>query len=309
MDKKKVLKYIGITYLFAWTIQIIVSLYALKHETLTGQTVFKTGLIIVMFVPLIAALITNGSLKGMGWKPKFKGNIKWIIFAAFVPTILTILGFVCFFAIFPGLFGLDGGYMIKMMEESGLDPDKVSEALEAAGLNMKTLMLISIIQCIFEAPLVNMFAAIGEEAGWRGFLYPELIKGFGRVKAWLIGGAVWAAFHFPCMLIAGYEYGLNYIGAPVFGMVVFTIICIALGIMCEIIYDKTKCIWYPAMFHGAINGAATLYQFVININEIDKVEKLMVFGPCPNGLIAGIPLIITAIIMAVLVIRKKEKNI
>lgn len=307
MDKKKVIKFIGITYAVSWTIQIIVSILFLKYGGMKGKMIFQGGLSVCMFTPLIATLIVKADMKGMGWKPKFKGNIKWIIYSITIPMIVTLLGFVCFFLIFPDLFSLDGVYMYNTMKELGMNDAEIKKALGMAGLDMKKLLLITILQVTFEAPIINMFFAIGEEAGWRGFLYPELKKNFSRVKTWIIGGVVWAAFHFPCMLLAGYEYGTNYIGAPVLGIVTFSIFCVMLGIIEEIIYDKTKCIWYPALFHGAINAAATVFQLVINGNEVEKIEKLMIFGPAPNGLIAGIPLLIVAIIMAVIVL-KKEKN-
>ncbi|MBO4592467.1 MAG: CPBP family intramembrane metalloprotease [Eubacterium sp.] len=306
MDKKKVLKYIGLTYLFSWTIQVIVSIFVVKNDSKLGLSVFQGGLAICMFAPMIATLIVNGNLKGMGWKPKFKGNIKWIFFSMLIPAVFTILGFVCFFAIYPELFSMDGSYLLKQIEATGLNTDEFQKSLGMINMDMKKLIIISLIQIIVEAPFVNMFLAIGEEAGWRGFLYPELKKGFGRVKTWLIGGLIWAAFHFPCMFIAGYEYGTKYMGAPILGPVVFTIFCIAIGILMEIIYDKTQCIWYPALLHGSINGAATMYQLVINANETDKLEKLMILGPAPNGAIAGIPFLILAIVMGIIALRSRE---
>ncbi|MBO4864269.1 MAG: CPBP family intramembrane metalloprotease [Eubacterium sp.] len=308
MDKKKVIKYIGITFLISWTLQIIGSVYIVKNNNMTGLKVFQGALLIVMFSPMIAALITNRGLKGMGWKPKLKGNIKWILFSMFVPMIITILGFVCFFLVFPDLFALDGSYLMKYLQSMNVDAETIESTLAMFNMDIRKVLILSIIQVCIEGPFINMFAAIGEEAGWRGFLYPELIKGFGRVKTWIIGGIIWGAFHFPCMLIEGYEYGLNYIGAPVLGLIVFTIFCIALGIMEEVIYDKTKCIWYPALLHGSINAAATTYQLILNGNQMDRIERLQIFGPSPGGIIAGIPILIISIVIGVWALKSKERN-
>ena len=308
MDTKKVIKYTVITLILAWGIQIAVSVIGNNIGGMTGTMIFRGGLAVCMFMPLLAAIISKADIKGMGWKPKLKGNLKWILFALFVPVTLTILGFVIFFAIWPDLFSLDGSYLLKTVEEMGMDPSEYKAAIEQTGMSMTGLTFITAVQCVTYAPFINMFFGIGEEAGWRGFLYHELNKRFGKVKTWLIGGAVWAVFHFPAMLLAGYEYGIDYIGTPVLGLITFTLFCISMGVIHEIIYDKTKCIWFPALLHGSVNAAITMYQVVLNGERIDDINRLMVFGPGYNGLIAMIPTVILAVVMAVIVL-KDRKNI
>ncbi len=307
MDTKKVIKYTVITLAIAWVIQIAVSLISLNSEGMTGTYIFRGGLAVCMFVPLASALISGADLKKMGWKPKLKGNVKWMFFALFVPAILTFLGYVLFFMIWPDLFSLDGSYMLKTVEELGMDPSEYMASLEKNGMSISSLLLIGVLECVTFVPFINMFVAIGEEAGWRGFLYPELNKRFGRIKTWLIGGVIWAAFHFPAMLLAGYEYGMDYIGAPVLGLIVFTLFCIVLGILHEIIYDKTKCIWFPALLHGSVNASATLFQLALDGSRSDEINRLLVFGPAFNGLISMMPVVILAVIMAVFVLKREKK--
>ena len=307
MDTKKVIKYTVITLAIAWVIQIAVSLISLNSEGMTGTYIFRGGLAVCMFVPLASALISGADLKKMGWKPKLKGNVKWMFFALFVPSILTFLGYVFFFMIWPDLFSLDGSYMLKTVEELGMDPSEYMASLEKSGMSISSILLIGVLECVTFVPFINMFVAIGEEAGWRGFLYPELNKRFGRIKTWLIGGVIWAAFHFPAMLLAGYEYGMDYIGAPVLGLIVFTLCCIVLGILHEIIYDKTKCIWFPALLHGSVNASATLFQLALDGSRSDEINRLLVFGPAFNGLISMIPAVILAVIMAVFVLKREKK--
>lgn len=307
MDKKKVIKFLIITMLLAWGLQIAGSLVKVNVGGTTGLLVFQACLAVCMFAPMIAALLAKADFKGMGWKPKLKGNFKWILFCFLVPMVLSVLGFVVFFAIWPELFSTDLSYLAILYKEAGMDTAVLEESLASSGMNSMTMILISMLQCITYAPVVNMFLAIGEEAGWRGFLYPELGKRFGRVRTWFIGGAIWAAFHFPAMLLAGYEYGSDYIGAPVLGLVTFTINCIALGVLHEIIYDKTKCIWIPALLHGSVNAAFTMYRVVLNAEHLEKINKLMVFGPGMNGLVAMIPFVILTVVIAAVVLKKEKK--
>lgn len=64
--------------------------------------------------------------------------------------------------------------------------------------------------------IVNCFAALGEELGWRGLLVPELAKATTFTKTALLSGAIWAVWHWPVMLSGEY----NSTGTPLwFGMV------------------------------------------------------------------------------------------
>ena len=302
MDTKKVIKFVVITYLIAWTIQIIVSLYMVNNPGMTGTLVFQAGLSVCMFTPLIAALISKAGFKGMGWKPKFKGNIGWLFFAAYGVIPFVIAGAALFFLIFPDLFDANGSYLMAQAEAAGQD---IKAQMEQMGMSYQTYVLTSIPTFLI-APFINISTAIGEEAGWRGFLYPELNKKFSRPVTWIIGGIIWAAFHFPCIIIGGYEYGFNYIGRPWAGLIVFTVFCVSLGAVEEIVYSKTKCIWYAALLHGAINASATLPTLFMNAESAD-LDKYMVLGPLPNGIIAGLPLVILAVIMGIAVVRRGKK--
>ena len=302
MDTKKVIKFVVITYAIAWTLQTAASLYMVNNPGRTGTMVFQGGLAICMFAPLLASLLVKAGFKGMGWKPKFKGNIKWLLFAAYGMIPVFAAGGVIFYMIFPDLFDTSGSYYIAATESAGVD---IVEQLNSYGMSIQTYMLVSMAALIY-APFLNVVTAIGEEAGWRGFLYPELNKKFSRTVTWIIGGAVWAAFHFPAMLIGGYEYGTGYIGCPWLGLIVFALFCIVLGILEEIVYSRTKCIWYAALLHGSVNAAATYPIVYADVHNPD-LERLMILGPAPNGLIAVLPMIILAVIMGTAVIRNEKK--
>ena len=304
MDKKKIIKFVIITYIIAWAIEIPVSLYSVKNPGMVGNSVFRIGMVIAMYVPILIAFILNKTLKGMGWKPRLKGNIKWIFWAILVPAVVVILGAVLFYVLYPDLFdSTASSYLRKQGEDLGVD---MIGQLESQGITPRLYAGITLISSVTYGGFINMFVAVGEEAGWRGFLYTELRKGFGRVSTWIIGGVIWAAFHFPVMIIGGYEYGTDYLGAPVLGLIVFSINCIANGLLHEIIYDKTKCIWFPALLHGVLNAVANVSLLFWNMNAEEKASKLMILGPAVNGIIGMIPLVIFAVIMAGMVMRGEK---
>ena len=219
----------------------------------------------------------------------------------FAPAIISIIGAALFFLVFPDYLDLSGSYLQSSLPE-GVN---LLDILEQNGLSYGIYVAISFVSSITYAPVINMFLAVGEEVGWRGFLYPELNKSMGKIPTWLLGGLIWGAFHFPVMILAGYEYGTTYWGFPVVGMLVFSLFTVALGLISEVIYDKTKCIWYPSLLHGAVN-ASNFVMLFFNINK-ENSDKMTILGPCFNGLVAGVPLLLTAVIVGMVSLKKKKE--
>ena len=92
------------------------------------------------------------------------------------------------------------------------------------------------------------------------------------------------------MLLVGYEYGTNYLGAPVLGLVVWCVVCFALNTLLDLLYEKTGCIWVPAIAHGAFNAIAALPQVLITPAD----AYYNVLGPMPIGLISVLPMLAVA---------------
>ncbi len=53
-----------------------------------------------------------------------------------------------------------------------------------------------------------LFSSFGEEFGWRGYYLPQLLKKYSPVKASLILGLIWSAWHIPMDYIAYKNYGV-----------------------------------------------------------------------------------------------------
>ncbi|MBR6383435.1 MAG: CPBP family intramembrane metalloprotease [Lachnospiraceae bacterium] len=303
MNKKQIVKYLLFVFILAYAIEIPVSFIALKNQNNIGTSVFQIAMMVVMFTPFFGALFAKGNFKGISFIPKFKKVWFLIPLCFFGPAIFATLGAALFYIIYPDMFDLTGSYMQSTLPEG----TNIIDVLEAAGLSYKIYIVIVILQSITYAPLLNMFVALGEEVGWRGFLYPELNKSMGKVPTWLLGGLIWGAFHYPIIIIAGYEYGFDYFGYPVVGLIVFTVFTITLGLIHEIVYDKTKCIWYPALLHGAVNASSFGALFYSVLNP-ERAGKLTIMGPFFNGIVAGLPLFILAIVLGAVVLIKKSKK-
>ncbi|MCH5194885.1 MAG: CPBP family intramembrane metalloprotease [Oscillospiraceae bacterium] len=282
-NKKKTIKYLIWTFLVAWVMQVIIGILYKNGLAAVGQLLLS----VTMFAPLLGVLLSGQKLSGMGWKPRLRGKIKFLLAAWLLPAFLTAIGAALYFVVFPGHFDMSGEYIAANIGTEAL------EQLEAQGLTYPMYVLISVIACITYAPLVNMITAVGEEAGWRGFLYPQLKARFGRKKGWLIGGIIWGIWHWPVMWLIGYEYGTDYVGFPIVGMLLFCVITIVLGILCDWLYEKTGCIWIPSVFHGAFNAAAAIPMAIC----ITGTGSAILLGPAPIGVLAGSPIIIFAIIL------------
>ena len=301
MNKKHLVKYLLFVFISAYILEIIASIFAIKNPGGLGKTIFQVMLMAVMFTPFFGTLFAKGNLKGIGFMPKFKGVAYLIPLCWPLPSVIAALGGAIFYIVFPDMFDLTGTYMQSQLPE-GVN---IIDELAKAGISYKLFIVITIIQSVSYAPLINMFVALGEEVGWRGFLYPELNKSMGKIPTWILGGFIWGAFHFPIMILAGYEYGTSYFGFPVVGMIVFCIFCIALGLIAETLYDKTKCIWYPSLLHGAVN-ACTFTAMFLNVSDVERVGKLQILGPFFNGIISGIPVLVLAVIIGIIALKKKK---
>ena len=286
---KKLSKYLLWAFGVAWGFQIIAGILYRKGNSMSYSVLLSVS----MFAPLFAAVLSGTEIRSIGWKPHIKGNLRWILVAWFAPVALGAAGAALYFLLVPNAFDTTFAYVRTLLGNEGLSQ------LESNGLSIQTYAIISTVSAITYAPFVNMLFAVGEEAGWRGTMYPILKDRFGIIRGRLLGGAIWGVWHWPIMLLTGYEYGTTYWGAPVTGPLLFCIITITMGILFDFLYGKTSCIWVPALCHGAINAFAGVPTLFLNPAYADK----LLLGPLIIGVISGLPLMLTAFILSI-----REKN-
>ncbi len=292
-EKKIFIKYIIFVFVIAWILQISASFMLYK-----GNGLAYTGLLsISMFAPMAALLLSGGKLKALGWKPRFKANIKYILLAWFMPAVVTALGGALYYALMPNRLDLSGGYIAAQYGE------QMMQSLQQSGITPAVFMLISVAQAVSYAPVVNMLFALGEEAGWRGFMYPMLKDKFGTTQGRIIGGIIWGAWHWPVMILAGYEYGRGYFGEPFLGMALFCVCTVFMGILLDWLYEKSDCIWLPSLAHGAFNAVAVLPMLVLDVRYLNQLT----LGPASIGAISMIPMAILAIVASINTTKSKEK--
>lgn len=302
-DKATLFKYLGWSFGIAWAMQLFIG-YAnhlyLQSGVMDARIIVAQVLMtVMMFVPLVSLILIRQKIGHMGWIPKLKGKVGYLLMAWFLPGILTALGAAIYFLIFPSHFDITGQAVVATAGEEAL------AQLEAQGLTFKMYIMICCIQVFTVAPILNILPSVGEEAGWRGYMYPALKELYGKKTALILGGVIWGIWHWPLMILTGYEYGTEYRGFPTAGWVVFAIFTVAAGILCNYVYEKSGCIWLPAIFHGALNAAATVPVALVTADS----AGFRVLGPAPNGLISAVPLIIAAAVIFIkTTISDKDKQ-
>ncbi|NTU88699.1 MAG: CPBP family intramembrane metalloprotease [Actinobacteria bacterium] len=127
---------------------------------------------------------------------------------------------------------------------------------------------------------------MGEETGWRGFLFPSLCEHISQRSAVIASGFIWGLWHAPIIYL-GHNYGTDYWGYPVLGIAAMCVFCIFAGSLLCYLTLKTDSIWPAALSHGAINAIAGLGIYFMTVGT--QANPLL--GPAPTGLVAGIPLI------------------
>jgi uncharacterized protein len=97
---------------------------------------------------------------------------------------------------------------------------------------------------------LSLFAAAGEEIGWRGVLVPNLARVASPALILLAPGALWAVWHYPDILFFGYNVGTP----PLFALICFSIGLIGTGAFLSWIRLASGSVWPAVIFHGVHNS-------------------------------------------------------
>jgi membrane protease YdiL (CAAX protease family) len=178
---------------------------------------------VIMFAPTFGAILAKLFAKG---SIQFGRPNKWLL-AGFVPTIIVLGAYLLGSKI--GVDTLDSGVLVQALSVS----------------------LIS----IFLAGLT----AIGEEIGWRGFMWPAIREKWSYGRASLFTFGVWWAYHVPLILLGWY--------GSVSGLLAFTVAIAGFTLFVGAITDRAKSIWPSVVAHGAWN-ALVATSFAVTTGEV-----------------------------------------
>jgi len=291
IDKRRIGLFLFFAFGIAWAFGLWV--YLSGGLTNSPELIPGTGITLAialialgyMWAPALAHILTR-VLTREGWKESGLGLRleHWWTWAAawFLPAILTFLGVLVYFLVFPQQFDAELGALSQLM--ATLE----AQAGEAIPFSLWTLVLIQLGVGTFIAPFINSFFTFGEEFGWRAYLQPKLMA-LGFRRAMLLIGVIWGIWHWP-VIAMGLNYGLAYWGAPWTGFLMMTWFTVTAAIIFGWLSLRGRSVWPAVIAHAAANGIASAGILFL---QADAAANPLL-GPTPVGLIASLPWAILA---------------
>lgn len=184
-----------------------------------------TGLFVfIMFAPTVGALLARFAGPGIiQW-----GRPNWWILAGLIPAGAALVAYLIGAAV-----GIDTA-----------DPAVLTAALVVAPLSIMSSAL----------------TAVGEEIGWRGFLWPLLRGRFDFIRTAALVGGVWWLYHVPVVLLGWY--------GTVGGLPAFTVAIVGFTLFVGVLTDRSKSIWPSVTAHGAWNTLVAT-SFAASEGDVD----------------------------------------
>lgn len=239
LTKKRLLIYLALSFALVWVPMIIYFATGGKYDSPMMNLILAYSMLCPSIAVLLTRKITKEGIPLLGKDSLQLGiNLKnkkwlWFVLGFVAPVIYWDLAQLIFMAIFPETYNPAG--------------------FDVMGLPRNALILLPISG--WTTGIVGSIGALGEEIGWRTYLYPKLEELMGPVGSVIVGGIIWGVWHYPAIL-QGHTFGTDYWGAPWSGFFVFTFSCVTMGALLYLVTKKTGSIWPAAIMHAVNNSGA-----------------------------------------------------
>jgi uncharacterized protein len=286
IDRRRILIYLAFVFGIAWAMALVVYLTGGLAESPMIIPALNISLALVllalgvMWAPAVAHILTRVVTRegwaDVGLRPNLRRGWPYWLAAWFLPGILTVIGMVAFFVLFPATFDPTLSTLMGMLPPGfEIDPWILAAA--------------QLFQAMLIAPLVNSFFTFGEEFGWRGYLQPKFTPLGGR-RATLLVGIIWGIWHAP-IIAMGHNYGLTYPGAPWAGVLMMVWITVLFAALLGWVTVRGGSVWPAVIGHAAINGIAGLGAIFV------RGQPNPLLGPLPVGIIGSAGFALLALII------------
>lgn len=221
--------YVGLACLFSWSYWMPLAIWAPHVTHVPG-----------LLGPMLAAVVVTVLVDGMdGLRDLAARSIRWRVaptwyVTALAPAVVAIV-----------VLAVEG--VVRAVQghggHSGFVPGGLGTMAGVPDIGLVGLVAVLVV--------VNGF---GEEAGWRGFAWPELRRDHGLARAALLVAIPWAIWHVPTFWL---DTGLADMDAAT---TVGWLIALPFGaLVLGWLYERSgSSIWIVALFHAAVNwGSAT----------------------------------------------------
>ena len=268
-DKKLAAKRIILFVLFSYGLYWIFAGLCDLLGILQDDAGFQLATSCAMFTPamgsLLTRLVTREGMENSMLRLNLKGNGKYYILAIALPIIYTVVADV----------------LNVVVLGSRFDPNAAFELAEVSAVGYTASIIFNIAISLALFPVY-----LGEELGWRGYLFPKLKTVINRPAAYIVCGIIWGVWHTPA-IIDGLNFGKDYAGYPYVGILLMCVFCIGTGIIFTWLAEKTNSV-YPAAFAHAINNNATgLIAALSGTNDESKVLQFFIAGTAAIFIVAA----------------------
>jgi len=276
LDRKRILIFLALAFGIAWAGGLVIYLTGGLEGSPFAYLILT---VVYMGAPTFAHVLTR-VITHEGWgdlylRPRLRREWPYWVVAWLAPGVLTIVGMIVFFVLFPHYYDVDLGAVKQMLAtQAELTGQPVSE------VNPWMIVISQTMMALILAPLLNAFATFGEEFGWRAYLQPKLQPLGGRMMM-LAMGVIWGVWHWP-VIAMGHNYGTNYPGAPWGGLLMMIWFTLVLGTLLGWLTLRAGSVWPAVIGHAAINGIAALGAMFV------KGQPNPLLGPLPVGLIGSV---------------------
>jgi len=241
MKTKKIFTFLALAFAVGWLFQGLAISRGVSGEG--GK-----WLLAAMWVPMLAALLTGRDarrrlwerIKRVGWKFWPIALITGWSFSASQQLLLL-----------PARQGRWNSEFFHLSGD-GRSIDSVHHVAMMLGIEHQSFgfFALNLLLSVSVGSLIIMLVGgIGEEAGWRGILQPELERRFGLFKGTLLVGLIWGYWHLPANL-AGY----NDVRHPILqAALIFQIHTVAMSFVLAWLVKRGGSLWPAALCHAANN--------------------------------------------------------
>ena len=95
----------------------------------------------------------------------------------------------------------------------------------------------------------SVLSALGEELGWRGFLVPKLAEGMTYTRTAVVAGLIWATWHVPLIIGAGYNGGTS----AGYSIACFAVMVVAISFPMTWLRLRSRSVWPTVLLHASHN--------------------------------------------------------
>ena len=230
-DRRAVFVYL----LATWTVSCLFYFLIIRSAgTNSAGGAFTTGL---MWCPAVGALVTcryvGRPVSSLGWR---WGETRYQVMSYLIPLgYASVTYSVAFLTGIASLNPVQTGEAFS--KYFGLGPMTREAGMAGYFLVVATTGVIQ-----------NCATTLGEEIGWRGFLAPELAKRFSFTQTAVLSGVIWALWHVPIIVFAGYNAGTGW-----YGLAVVSANMILLCFVLTWLRLKSGSLWTAVILHAANN--------------------------------------------------------